>query len=87
MRDGGYRLSQGIAATFSTMWRLVLGPGVIGFVLLLTIVLSANALKSLEMAEGSLTALAINIIMRPIGFLTTIFAVAVLCEMYRRIRP
>jgi hypothetical protein len=31
-RDGSYRLSQGVRATFATMWRLVLGPGVVGFV-------------------------------------------------------
>lgn len=86
-RDGTFRISQGLRATFSTMWRLVVGPGVIGFVLIATTVLAGNALGSLGVAEDSLVALAFYTALRTLGFLTTIFAVAVLCEMYRKTRP
>jgi hypothetical protein len=86
-RDGTYRVSQGVRATFSTMGRLVLGPGVIGFVLLVATLLAGNALGSLGVADDSLVALAFHIVLRTLGFLTTILAVAVLCEMYRKTRP
>jgi hypothetical protein len=86
-RDSTYRVSQGLRATLSTMWRLVLGPGVIGVALMVTTVFASNALGSLGVAEDSLIVLAYYIVLRTLGFLTTIFAVAVLCEMYRRTRP
>ena len=69
------------------MWRLVLGPGVIGMVMIVATILSGNALGSFGVAEDSLITLAFYIVQRTLGFLTTIFAVAVLCEMYRRTRP
>lgn len=87
VRDGTFRISQGLRATFSTMWRLVLGPGVIGFVLIIATVVAGNALASLGVAEDSPVALAFYIALRTLGFLTTIFAVAVLCEMYKKTRP
>lgn len=86
-RDGTYRVAQGVRATFSTMWRLVLGPGLIGFVLIVATILAGNALGLLGVADDSLLALAFYIVLRTLGFLTTIFAVAVLCEMYRKTRP
>lgn len=86
-RDGTYRFWQGLKASLSTMWRLVLGPGVIGLVLIVATILSGNALGSLGVADDSLVALAFYIVLRTLGFLTTIFAVAVLCEMYRKTRP
>jgi hypothetical protein len=86
-RDGSYRLSQGLRSGFQTMWRLVLGPGVIGFALLTATALSGNALVSLGVTEDSNLMLAYYIALRTMGFLTTIIAVAVLCEMYRKTRP
>jgi hypothetical protein len=86
-RDGTYRLTQGLRVSLQTMWRLVLGPGVIGFVLLVATVLADRALDSLGVSEDSLIMLAYLAVQRTLGFLTTIFAVAVLCEMYRRSRP
>ncbi len=86
-RDGTFRISQGLRATFSTMWRLVAGPGVIGLGLTTSTVLAGNALGSIGVAEDSLVTLAFYIAIRTLGFLTTIFAVAVLCEMYRKTRP
>lgn len=86
-RDGTYRVSQGVRATFRTMWRLVLGPGLVGLVLLAATVASGPALEALGTPETSPIMLAYNIVLRTLGFLTTIIAVAVLCEMYRRTRP
>ncbi len=86
-RDGTYRVTQGLRATLSTMWRLVLGPGVTGLILLVATFLSGYALGSLGVTEDSLITLAYYIALRTLGFLTTILAVAVLCEMYRKTRP
>ncbi len=84
-RDGTYRLSQGLRATFQTMWRLVLGPGVVGLVLLVLVVLCSRWIEALP--DDSLILLAYFTVGRLMGFLPTILAVAVLCEMYRRTRP
>lgn len=86
-RDGTYRLSQGLRATFKTMWRLVLGPGVMGLALLAAGIASSQAIEALGTPEESPILLAHYVVMRTLGFLTTIIAVAVLCEMYRRTRP
>lgn len=86
-RDGTYRVSQGVRATFGTMWRLVLGPGLVGLVLLAATVASGPALEALGTPEKNPILLACYIVLRTLGFLTTIIAVAVLCETYRRTRP
>lgn len=86
-RDNTYRLAQGLRATFSTMWRLILGPGIVGLLLLLAFGAANQALGQFDLPDDSLAVLAMNILTRTLGFLTTIFAVAVLCEMYRKTRP
>lgn len=86
-RDNTFHIAQGFRTAFSTMWRLILGPGVVGFALIIVALLGAHALGQLGVTEGSLADLAFNIALRTLGFLTTIFAVAVLCEMYRKTRP
>lgn len=86
-RDGTYRLAQGVRAAFATMWRLILGPGVVGLVLFIGAIAAGRVMDSLGIAADSPVALALNIVLRTLGFLTTILAVAVLCEMYRRTRP
>ena len=86
-RDGSYRLTQGLRTTLATMWRLILGPGVIGAVLIVATVFAGQALGALAVPERSLILLGYYILIRTLGFLTTIFAVAVLCEMYRLTRP
>lgn len=84
-RDGSYRVAQGIRAAFHTGFLLVTGPGVVGMILLVATVAGAWALRGV--AEDSLILLAHYIILRTLGFLTTIFAVAVLCEVYAKTRP
>jgi hypothetical protein len=86
-RDGTYRISQGIRAGFGTMWRLIAGPGVVGLVLLLLSVALARVIEAAGVPEHSLVLLAGYTVARMLGFLTTIIAVAVLCEMYRKTRP
>ena len=86
-RDGTYRLVQGLRATLSTMWRLILGPGVVGLVLITATIAAGYAIASSGIAEDSPVVLVHYILIRTFGFLSTILAVAVLCEMYRRTRP
>ena len=86
-RDGTYRLSQGLRAGFQTFWRLVAGPGLVGAVLLAAAWSSNLGLGALGVTEDSLIILAYFTLLRTLGFLTTIFAVAVLCDMYQRTRP
>lgn len=84
-RDGTYRPSQGLRAAFGTAWRLILGPGVVGALMIALAVIADRALRSVP--EDSLILLASFTVLRTLGFLTTIFAVAVLCDMYHRTRP
>jgi hypothetical protein len=86
-RDGSYRLSHGLRATLQTMWRLVLGPGVVGAVLFAAGLASVLTLQALGVPEDSLIMLGYSTLATTFGFLSTIIAVAVLCEMYRRTRP
>ncbi|NJS39968.1 MAG: hypothetical protein HC783_14205 [Rhodobacteraceae bacterium] len=84
-RNGSYRLAQGLRAGFQTMWRLLLGPCLVGGVLVALAVLSGRWAAGLP--DDSLVLLAYFTTARLLGFLPTILAVAVLCEMYRRTRP
>lgn len=85
--DGTFRLSQGFRVAVPTMWRLVLGPGVTGLVLLILTLVVGRVLDSVGVTEDSLIILVWNVAARTLGFLPTILAVAVLCDMYRRTRP
>ena len=86
-RDGTFRLSQGFRVAVRTMWRLVLGPGVTGLVLLILTLVVGRLLDSVGVTEDSLIILVWYVAIRTLGFLPTILAVAVLCDMYRRTRP
>jgi|GEM_PF-2707706 len=86
-RDGTYRLSQGLRVALPTMGKLILGPGLVGLILLVATLVAAHALTTLGIAEDSPVTLALNIAIRTMGFLTTILAVAVLCQMYQGTRP
>ncbi len=84
-RDSTYMVSQGLRATFQTMWRLVLGPGVVGLRILELTVGVGLLLEGVP--DDDPVILGYFIAIRTLGFLTTIVAVAVLCEMYRMTRP
>ncbi len=86
-RDGTYKLSQGLSAGFQTCWRLIAGPGLVGAVWIAAAWASNLGLGALGVTEDSPIILAYFTLLRMTGFLTTIFAVAVLCEMYHRTRP
>lgn len=86
-RDGTYRLAQGIRFAIGTMWRLIVGPGLVGLILLAATLGGGYAVDTLGVPERSLILLAWYIVLRTLGFLTTILAVAVLCEMYCKSRP
>ena len=86
-RDGTYRLSQGLRVALPTMGKLILGPGFMGLILLVATVAAARTLTTLGIAEHSPAMLFLHIATRTTGFLTTILAVAVLCDAYRKTRP
>lgn len=85
--DGTYRLSQGVRATFQTMWWLVLGPGLVGTVLVAANLASSHVVEAFGVSERSPILLAYHVLFGTLSFLSTILAVAVLCEMYRKTRP
>lgn len=86
-RDRSYRLSDGIRVTFQTMWRLLVGPGVVGLAGYVIAVLITRLQTSLGISPGSLAELGLLVLFRIMGFMTTILAVAVLCSMYRKVTP
>ena len=86
-RDGTYRLSQGLRVALPTMGKLILGPGLVGLILLVVTIAAAHALTTHGFAADSHAMLALNIATRTTGFLTAILAVAVLCDAYRKTRP
>jgi hypothetical protein len=86
-RDGTWRVAQGLRATFETMWRLLAGPALVGLAVLVLIYFADRAIAGFGLAEDSPLLLVWFIVIRTLGFLSTILAVAVLCEMYRRTRP
>lgn len=86
-RDGTWRLSLGLRGTGVTMLRLLLGPAVAGLILLVVFGFSENWLLSEGFQPDGMAFLASFILARTFGFLTTILAVAVLCQSYRDLRP
>ncbi|MCA0274228.1 MAG: hypothetical protein LCH69_19480 [Proteobacteria bacterium] len=84
-RDPAYRLKAGMRSFYPAMGRLILGPGMAGLVFF-ALGLGFNVLQpKLGIPTGSLGELAIFIFFRMLGFLVTILAVAVLCQMYKRV--
>lgn len=85
--DGTFRLSQGLRVSGQTMWRLILGPGFTGLGMMILTLLGGQLIETLGATEDSLVTLVWYVVIRTLGFLPTILAVAVLCDMYRRTRP
>jgi hypothetical protein len=84
-QDKTYRVRQGIRVGAETIWRLSLGPGLVGAATFGTVQISNPVLENVP--DGSLILLADRTILTTVNFLVTILAVAVLCEMYRKTRP
>ena len=87
VRDGTWRLSLGLRRTGITMLRLLLGPAVVGAVLIVVCTVSENWLLLKGFQPDGMAFLASFILARTFGFLTTILAVAVLCQSYHDLRP
>lgn len=86
-RSGTFRMSSGIKATFGTMGRLILGPGVTG-ALVLCLALGLDYLVATVSAlQSPVGRIAVNILATTAGFFPALLSVAVLCHMYQKITP
>lgn len=85
VQDRSYRLTQGLRAGTETVLKLLLGPGLVGTGTFVLVVTGNQLLRNIP--DDSLVHLAFAVIGTTIYFLSTILAVAVLCEMYHKTRP
>ena len=86
-RNRAYKLSSGLRATFQTMWRLLLGPALVGAVVFVATILLTNRLETnpaFLSKTGQFVYAALN---DTLGFLPTLLAVGVLCHVYQKIKP
>lgn len=83
-RNPAYRLANGMRTFLPALGYLILGPGVTGLVIVAAASGFQIAQQTLGVGTGSVSDLATFIAFRTAGFLPTILAVAVLCNMYRR---
>ena len=86
-RNRAYKLSSGLRATFQTMWRLLLGPALVGAELFAATILLANRLETNPAFLSKTGQFVYAVISGTLGFLPTLLAVAVLCHVYRKICP
>lgn len=84
-RPGNFRMSAGIRACFGTMWRLVLGPGVVQILILGLAIGTHYLLRDLPAYQSSTGQLAVSIIASTLSLLPSLLGVAVLCHMYQKI--
>lgn len=84
-RPVNFQMSKGIRATFATMWRLILGPGVTTvatFGLLIAVGYLLGDTPAFQSNIGQLFFLTIATLA---GFFLSLLGVVVLCHMYHRI--
>lgn len=84
-RPGNFRMSSGIKATFGTMGRLILGPGVAQVLLLGVLIVLEYLLKDVPAYQSVAGQLARAVIVTTASFLPSLLGVAVLCHMYQKI--
>jgi hypothetical protein len=84
-RPGNFQMSKGIKVAFGTMWRLILGPGVV-FVVGFGILIAANyLLRDLPAYQSTAGQLVFLTLATLLGFLPSMLGVVVLCHMYHLI--
>ncbi len=83
-RNQAYKLSAGLRTFFPTLWRLLLGPTLVGAFLFIVLIASDRLLANMPTYHSSVGQLLTAIISRTLGFLPTVLAVAVLCHVYQR---
>ena len=86
-RNRAYKLSSGLRATFQTMWRLLLGPALVGAVLFVAMVWLASRLLTNAVFLSTTGQFVYDVISGTLGFLPTLLAVGVLCHIYQKIKP
>jgi hypothetical protein len=84
-RPGNFSMSAGIRACFGTMWRLVLGPGVVQTLILGLIIGLDALLRDVPAYQSATGQLAVSIIASTLSLLPSLLGVAVLCHMYQKI--
>jgi hypothetical protein len=81
-RPGNFQMSKGVKATFGTMWRLILGPGVATvamFGLLIAVEFLLGDSPTLQSTVGQMVFLTLATML---GFFPSLLGVVVLCHMY-----
>ena len=86
-RNRAYKVSSALRATFRTMWRLLLGPALVGAVILAALIFLNNWLATNPTYQSAAGQFVAGVLARTLGFLPTVLAVAVLCQVYQMIRP
>ena len=86
-RNRAYKLSSGLRATFQTMWRLLLGPALVGAVVFVATILLATKLETNPAFLSKTGQFVYAVLNDTLGFLPTLLAVGVLCDVYRKIKP
>ena len=86
-RNRAYKLSSGLRATFQTMWRLLLGPALVGAVVFVATILLATKLETNPAFLSKTGQFVYAVLNDTLGFLPTLLAVGVLCHVYQKIKP
>lgn len=84
-RPGNFRMSSGIKATFGTMGRLILGPGVAQVLVLGVLIGLEYLLKDVPGFQSVAGQLAFGVLVSTASLLPSLLGVAVLCHMYQKI--
>lgn len=84
-RPGNFKMSSGIKATFGTMWRLILGPGLAQILVLGLIFGLHYLLQDIPAYQSPIGQLGAAVISTTAGFLPSLLGVAVFCHMYKKI--
>lgn len=84
-RPGNFSMSAGIRACFGTMWRLVLGPGVVQILIYGLIIGLDSLLRDVPAYQSATGQLAANTVASTLSLLPSLLGVAVLCHMYQKV--
>lgn len=84
-QPGNFRMSAGMRTWLGTMWRLILGPGVLQIVVAGLILGMEYLLRDVPAYHSTAGQLAGSVIARTLGLIPSLPGVAVLCHMYEKV--